>query len=76
MGAMRILVQFHAQAVDLAGSRQSDLEVSAGATCRDVKEALARAHPALEGLLPSSVLATDSEYLADAAAWRTPPGCT
>jgi molybdopterin converting factor small subunit len=64
---MRIVVQFHAQAVGLAGARETGLEVSPAATCRDVKVALAAAHPELERLLPSSVLATDAEYLADAA---------
>jgi molybdopterin converting factor small subunit len=64
---MQIVVHFHAQAVSLAGARETGLEVAPWATCREVKAALAAAHPELERLLPSSVLATEAEYLADAA---------
>jgi molybdopterin converting factor small subunit len=64
---MRVIVRLHAQAADLAGTRESCPEVTAPSTCGDVKRALARLHPALEPLVPSCALATDAEYLADGA---------
>lgn len=64
---MQVTVRFHAQAADLAGTREARVEVPETATCALVKEAVANAHPALAGLIPSSVLATDAEYLHDSA---------
>jgi molybdopterin converting factor small subunit len=68
MNARRIRVALHAHAADLAGTSEAPVEVSASATAADVKRALAVLHPRLARLLPSSVLATDREYLSD----RTP----
>jgi len=68
MTVRRIRVALHAQAADLAGASQAGVEVGASATGADVKEALAALHPRLQGLLASSVLATDREYLSDGAA--------
>ena len=64
---MRILVKLHATAADLADATEAPVDVAEPATCLDVKRALAAAHPRLGGLLNSSVLATDSEYLRDSA---------
>jgi molybdopterin converting factor small subunit len=64
-GNVRVTVRLHARAADLAGTRETAADVDARATCADVKRALVRLHPALEGLVRSSVLATDREYLAD-----------
>ena len=63
---MRVVVRLHAQAADLAGTREASAEVGKGATCADVKRALAESHPPLGRLVTSSVLASDTEYLADA----------
>ncbi len=63
---MRVTVPLHAQAVDLAGARGSRPELVASSTCRDVKQALAQLHPALESLVTRCVLASDTEYLQDA----------
>ena len=64
---MKILVKLHARAADLAGTGECAVEVADGASCADVKDALAASAPALAGLLASSVLATDSEYLHDSS---------
>ena len=65
--ARTLRIALHAHAADLAGAPSAAVEVEAGATGADVKDALAARHPRLGGLLPSSVLATDSEYLSDRA---------
>ena len=67
MTVRHIRVDLHANAADLAGAAQCGVEVSPTATGADVKRALAVVHPRLEGLLASSVLATDREYLSDRA---------
>ena len=64
---MHVTVRLHAQAADLAGTRESGADLAVGATCADVKRALAERHPRLERLVASSVLASDSEYLTDGA---------
>lgn len=63
----RIVVELHARAVELAGAREIDLGLHAAATGEDLKRELARRHPALAELLPSSAVASEGEYLADAA---------
>jgi molybdopterin synthase catalytic subunit len=68
MTSRRIRVALHAHAADLAGTSEAPVEVGASATVADVKRALAALHPRLGPLLPSSVLATDREYLSDRAA--------
>ena len=65
MELRRIEVELHARAGDLAGSRSASLEVPADATAADLKSALARTHPELEGLLRACAVATDREYLAE-----------
>lgn len=64
----RVRVELHARAADLAGAREAELDLAPEATAADLKEELARSHPALEGLLRSCAVATDREYLADGAA--------
>ena len=64
---MKILVKLHARAAELAGTPEAQVQVAEAATCRDVKRALAASHPRLEGLLSSSALATDTEYLRDSS---------
>jgi molybdopterin converting factor small subunit len=68
MTSRRIRIALHAHAADLAGASQARVDVAASATAADVKRALAALHPRLALLLPSSVLATDREYLSDRAA--------
>jgi hypothetical protein len=63
----RVTIALHAQAADLAGLTETGVEVSAAATPAELKRALAREHPRLAPLLPSSVIATEREYLADEA---------
>ena len=64
---MQVTVQFHAQAVDLVGARDTALQIDDDATCGDVKRALVARHPELEGLASVSALASEREYLADSA---------
>ena len=67
MTLRRIQVALHAHAADLAGKAHAGVEVAPEATVAEVKQALGALHPRLEGLLASSVLATDREYLSDRA---------
>jgi molybdopterin converting factor small subunit len=62
---VRVTVRLHARAAELAGTRETAAEVGSHATCADVKIAVAALHPGLKGLVGSSVLASDTEYLAD-----------
>lgn len=62
-----IVVELHAQAADLAGVSEAGVPATAGTTGADVKRSLAGRFPRLAGLLASSVLATDREYLLDEA---------
>lgn len=62
-----VLVRLHAQAASLASTEETRVELAAGATAADVKSALAGRHPELAKLLSSCVVATDEEYLRDAA---------
>jgi molybdopterin converting factor small subunit len=62
-----IVVEMHAQARELAGDREARIPVDATATCADLKREIAARYPGLAGLLPSSAIATDDEYLADTA---------
>jgi molybdopterin converting factor small subunit len=64
---VRVLVRLHALAAEAAGAPEAVVEVAEGASCADVKRALAADHPALAGLLRSAALATDAEYLRDSA---------
>jgi len=64
---LTISVSLHAGAAGLAGTQCVQLRLPASATAGDAKGALAALHPALAQLLPSCVIATDSEYLRDAA---------
>jgi molybdopterin converting factor small subunit len=67
MRARRVVVHLHALAADLAGAREVVLGLDGEATSADLKRALGAAHPGLEGLLGSGAVATEREYLADAA---------
>jgi molybdopterin converting factor small subunit len=58
-------VRFHARAADLAGVRESAAEVKGSGTCADVKRALVALHPSLDALVAHSVLASNTDYLAD-----------
>jgi molybdopterin converting factor small subunit len=62
-----IRIELHARAGELAGARVAALELPAAATCADLKAALARAHPALGGLLAACAVATERDYLAEGA---------
>ena len=55
-------VKLFARARDLAGAAEVSVELPAGATIKDVRAALARAYPALAGLLERSALAVQDEF--------------
>lgn len=63
---MHVTVRFHARAADLAGTREIVADIDEPARCVDVKRALAARFPSLAGLVASSALATDREYVSDA----------
>jgi hypothetical protein len=67
MTPRRVIVHLHAQAADLAGAREVVLGLGAEATSADLKRALGDAYPGLSGLLDSGAVATEREYLSDAA---------
>jgi len=64
----RIEVELHARAGDLAGTRRAFVELPPEATSADLKAALAKTHPELEGLLRACAVATEREYLAESGA--------
>ena len=57
----------HARAGELAGMTEASVDVSDAASAGSVKRELARALPSLAALMASCALATDAEFLADAA---------
>lgn len=63
----QVVVHLHARAAELAGVRACAVELPEAACAGDVKDEVARRHPALSALLPSCAIATDAEYLGDAA---------
>ncbi len=65
--ASEVEVVLHAQAGDLVGAREVRVPVIPDATVGDVRQELARRHPALRELLRIAVLANEHEYLKDAA---------
>ena len=62
-----VLVHLHARAAEMAGERECRVELPVAACGGDVKDEVARRHPALAPLLPSCAIATDAEYLHDEA---------
>jgi molybdopterin synthase catalytic subunit len=71
--ARRLAIRLHARAAELAGTAEAFVEAPDGTCCADVKRELARAHPALAGLLPSCALASDTEFLPDSLPIRDVP---
>ncbi|MCA9752484.1 MAG: MoaD/ThiS family protein [Gemmatimonadetes bacterium] len=65
--SVQFRVTLHARAADVAEAREVRLDVPDPATGADLKRALAAACPPLAGLLASSALANDREYLSDRA---------
>lgn len=64
---MRIRIRLFAQARDLAGRDELELNVPAPATVATARAALAEQVPALAPLLGVSRLALDAEYVVDGA---------
>ncbi len=71
-GVEHVVVRLFARARDLAGTDSVRLDLPAGATAADVRRALAKAYPALAGLLEHSALAVNDEFADDRA--PLPPG--
>jgi molybdopterin converting factor subunit 1 len=69
---MTCQVKLFARARDLAGAAAVTVALPDGATVGDLRRLLARAHPALAGLLERSALAVGDEFAADAQ--PLPPG--
>jgi molybdopterin converting factor subunit 1 len=65
---MRVTILLFARAKDLAGADRLVLELPAGATVGQLREALARQAPSLAGLLPRSAIAVQGEYAGDEVA--------
>jgi molybdopterin converting factor subunit 1 len=58
---MMLNVRLFARAKDLAGTDVATVEVADCATIEDLRDALARSHPALAALLGRSALAVNAE---------------
>jgi len=63
---MQCRVKLFARARDLAGTDEVSVVLPDTATVADLRQALARAYPALAGLLERSALAVDNEFANDA----------
>jgi molybdopterin converting factor small subunit len=62
-----IRIVLHARAAELSGESEVHIRTSLVATVRDLKSAIALQAPKLAGILPSSAIATDTDYLSDSA---------
>ena len=62
-----IRVVLHARAAELSGEKEVHIKTAPAATVRDVKVALGSQVPKLSGILASSAIANDTDYLADSA---------
>jgi molybdopterin converting factor subunit 1 len=65
---MNVTVQLFARAKDLARSDKIAVELTPGATVRDLRRQLAAAYPVLADLLQRSALAVNEEFADDDAA--------
>jgi molybdopterin converting factor subunit 1 len=63
--AVRITVQLFALAREKAGAPSVALDLDADATVADLRRALAAATPAIAPLVPSLLIAIDSQYARD-----------
>jgi molybdopterin converting factor subunit 1 len=64
---MIVRVRLFAAARQLAGADQVTVELANGATVGDLRRALTDQYPTLARLLPQTLFAIDTEYVADAA---------
>jgi molybdopterin synthase catalytic subunit len=62
---MTVTVKLFARARDLAGADAVRVELPQGATVAGLRRELARAHPALAGLLARCAVAVDAEFARD-----------
>lgn len=62
-----IRIVLHARAAELSGESEVHIKTSPAATVRDLKIALGSQVPKLAGILASSAVATDTDYLSDSA---------
>lgn len=60
---MTIKVRLFAVMADIAGARELDVELTQGATGRDLVDALAARYPRVRELIPSLKLAVNQEYV-------------
>jgi molybdopterin converting factor small subunit len=60
-----ILIRLHARSAEIAGRDAVVVRIGSNATVRDVKQALAVQVPELAGILPSSALASERDYLTE-----------
>ena len=63
---MKVQVRLFALARQLAGADTVELELSEPATVKDVKAALVRSYPALDGLTDRMLVAVNAQYADDA----------
>ena len=67
---MRVTVQFFARLRELAGCRECDVDVPAGATVEDVWHAAVAAYPAIAALASSVSCAVNADFADRAAVVR------
>lgn len=64
---MTVQLRLFAAARDLVGQERLEIELSAGATIRELRQALIQTTPALAKLVPHLMFAINAQYAADAA---------
>jgi len=62
-----VRIVLHARAAELSGEAEVHVKTTPAATVRDLKAALGFQVPALSGIVASSAIATDADYLNDSA---------
>jgi molybdopterin synthase catalytic subunit len=62
---MKVIVKLFAAARQYCDCDQIAIELPHGATVQDLRRSLADAHPKLNALLPSSMIALDHDYAGD-----------
>jgi molybdopterin converting factor subunit 1 len=62
---MKVRVKLFAVAKELAGRDELSIELPTGATVADLRNAVAKLYPALEGILVHALWAVDTQYAND-----------
>ena len=64
---MKVEIKLFAVAKQLAGAEAISIELPAGATVQDLREAIGDQHPVLRDITTRAMIAIDTEYVSDDA---------